>query len=329
MVDPVMAAGAAAVGAGAVGALAAVSAPLTKLVETVSAGLGRMYEPTHIRRLARAEGEKLVILAKASTEVTEVQQRAAERWLAVEGRRQLNIEAIADKAAKELPDSVNERPVDGGWAAKFFDECKDVSDEDMQSLWARLLAGEVANPGSYSIRTMRVLAGLSPAEASKFSVLCSFVVHGATTSPFFMRERESFFSERGLHFATMQELEAAGLVQRESPGLVLRGLKGPLSLFPCGDGPALVGRRPLLLDVPCDVELGTVSLTRAGLELVQLWRGSADVEHLQWLQTKFTHGGWATDLVPLVLTETGHRRYQFPAWWDEYWAARSSPKPTA
>ena len=33
------------------------SEPLTKLVETVSCGVGKLYEPTHIRRLAKAKAE--------------------------------------------------------------------------------------------------------------------------------------------------------------------------------------------------------------------------------------------------------------------------------
>src|SRR6218665_3019181 len=147
MVDPVAA-------GGVVGALAAASPALTKLIETVSAGLGRVYEPTHQRRMAKAEGDRMVILANAANEVSDLQRRAAERWLAVESIRQQNIEAIADKAGSELPATVGEAPVEPGWTAKFFDSCKDVSQEDMQSMWARLLAGEVTTPGSYSLRTL-------------------------------------------------------------------------------------------------------------------------------------------------------------------------------
>jgi hypothetical protein len=120
MADPVAAGGVA-------GALAAVSAPLTKLVETVSAGLGRVYEPMHQRRMAKAEGDRMVILANAATEVTDIQRRAADRWLAVETIRQQNIEAIADKASRELPETVVDAPGPGGShyaPCRFLQRCR-------------------------------------------------------------------------------------------------------------------------------------------------------------------------------------------------------------
>ncbi|MBQ0932654.1 DUF2806 domain-containing protein [Ideonella alba] len=324
--DPIIAAGAA--GAGVVGALAAVSTPLTKLVETVSAGLGRVYEPTHVRRLARAEGDKMVVLAKAGIEVSEIQQRAAERWLAVEGQRQLNIEAVADKATKELPSSVSDKPVDAGWAARFFDECKDVSDEEMQSMWARLLAGEVAQPGTYSLRTLRVLGTLSQHEASNFGLLCSMTVLGASMTPFFLMERQGFFDDQGLRFNVIQQLEAAGLVQREPLGLVVKGRTGPLILTPLGDGPILAGMRHLP-DIPFDIEVGTVSFTQAGQEIAGLWKGAANAQHLDWIQVRLTGQGWRMESHQPTLLEGGGKSFDLPEFIKDYWASKNQPPDSA
>lgn len=40
------------------------SEPVTKLVDTVSSGVGILYEPTRIRRKARAEADAAIILAR-------------------------------------------------------------------------------------------------------------------------------------------------------------------------------------------------------------------------------------------------------------------------
>jgi len=303
MADPVAAGGIA-------GAIAAASAPLTKLVETVSAGLGRVYEPTHQRRMARAEGDKMVILANAANEVTDLQRRAAERWLAVESIRQQNIEAIADKAGRELPPTVGESPVEPSWTAKFFDSCKDVSQEEMQTLWARLLAGEVAAPGSFSLRTLQVLATLSPAEARLFDVLCSLVMH--ENGPFIFEDRKDFLQAKGLGFSARQLLAQAGLIQVHSQGVQRLRHRGALILFPIGEGPLLAGLTGTP-DLPTNYELGTVTLTQAGTELSRLWRGDIDLEHVDWLLAKFLSNGWRMAKVSRERTSEGiHRTGMYP-----------------
>lgn len=85
----------------------------------------------------------------------------------VEQKRLNNIKQVTELAMKALPEhkDVSDEPVDPDWFARFFDNVKDVSQEDMQKLWAKLLAGEVAQPGKFSLRTLDVLRNLSSAEA--------------------------------------------------------------------------------------------------------------------------------------------------------------------
>lgn len=289
---------------GLAGALSAASAPLTKLVETVSAGLGRVYEPTHLRRMAKAESDKMVVLANAAVEVSDIQRRAADRWLAVEAIRQNNIEAIADKAGSELPASVGDVPVEQGWAAKFFDSCKDVSQEEMQSLWARLLAGEVAAPGSFSLRTLQVLAMLSSAEAKLFDAFCSLAT---SDGPYIFAEREDFLRAKGLGFSQRQLLVQAGLIEVHTLGVHRMGHIGALFVSPADQGPLLVGlfQTPT---VPINFELGTVLFTQAGAELSRLWRGTIDMEHVDWLLQRFQARGWRMAKVTREKTEEGTER---------------------
>jgi hypothetical protein len=140
----------------------------TKLVESVSRGMGKLYEPTGIVRKAKAEAEASLILAQADIDKHELAMRAAQRWVNSEMRRQANIEAIANKAVKELPETVNSEPVSEDWMAQFFDGCQDVGEEEMQKLWARVLAGEVAKPGAFSRRTLQTLKMFDRSDAQLF-----------------------------------------------------------------------------------------------------------------------------------------------------------------
>jgi hypothetical protein len=124
-------------------------APLSKLIETVGSAVGVLYEPTRIVKRAKAEVIASKIKAEGDIELQQLAARAEERLNHVELRRQKNIEAIVSEAAKALPESVSEEKVDEDWTAFFFFEnCKDVSNEEMQLLWAKVLAGKVAQPGS-------------------------------------------------------------------------------------------------------------------------------------------------------------------------------------
>ncbi len=105
-------------------------------------------------------------------EETQVQLRLDHQ----EQRRQGNMRAIVACAIDEAGNGdAPSQDVDDDWTARFFDHAKDVSNEDMQNLWAKVLAGEVRRPGRFSLRTLDILKNLSPDEARHFADLAAFV----------------------------------------------------------------------------------------------------------------------------------------------------------
>ena len=94
-----------------------------------------------------------------------------------ENKRQANIEAVVREAAEELEGKeVLDHEVDHDWTARFFNDVQDVSSEEMQRLWAKVLAGEVERPGSTSIRTLSILKHLDKAVADSFRALSSMCI---------------------------------------------------------------------------------------------------------------------------------------------------------
>lgn len=96
------------------------------------------------------------------------------RVLYQEEKRQRNIQEVLQKAADgatgtEVPD----HEPDHDWTARFFNSVQDVSSEEMQTLWAKILAGEVERPGSTSTRTLSILRDLDQSTANLFRTLCS------------------------------------------------------------------------------------------------------------------------------------------------------------
>lgn len=173
------------------------SDPLSKLLETVSGGIGKVYEPIHIKRMAKAKAEELKLISAAvsdnitlptiyengkitvdSTNFEELMKRTQERFLFQELSKQSNIDAVVTKAYTELEkeEAVSDIPVDKDWTSRFFDSVANVSNEEMQDLWAKILAGEVKQPGSFSLRTLDTIKNLTQNEAQAYKKLAPLVM---------------------------------------------------------------------------------------------------------------------------------------------------------
>ena len=88
-----------------------------------------------------------------------------------------NFETIVVKASsmvkEDKEDAVIDKLPDDNWIASFCDSAKDISREEIQELWARVLAREIQNPDSVSIRTLAILKTLDTKTARLFETLCS------------------------------------------------------------------------------------------------------------------------------------------------------------
>ncbi len=68
-------------------------------------------------------------------------------------------------------------PVDSTWQHHWQSGAGRVGadDEERRTWWARLLAGEIQQPGTFSLRTLSVMNTLSRGEAQLFTEVCSYV----------------------------------------------------------------------------------------------------------------------------------------------------------
>ena len=153
--------------------LVQLAAPLTKFMDVVSRGIGTCYEPYGTVRQAKADADAILILTKADIEKQELLYRAAVRLRHTETQRQKNIESVVEVAKQALPSSVSDDPVDQDWINHFFDGVKDVSSEDLQELWGRILAGEVTSPGRFTRRLVEFLKTIERNEAEMLTALFS------------------------------------------------------------------------------------------------------------------------------------------------------------
>ena len=193
---------------------------LSKLTETVASAIGAASESTLITRRAKANSQASMIEARGKIAVRKLEYQAARqlasqasRRLAFqETRRQKNINAIVALASQQHTECVSEGPVDADWVNQFFEDCKDISNEDMQNLLGKILANEVVKPGSFSRRTLGVVRYLSSDDVKAFTRLVSLCWSQDHRDRFAMYAHDGFLSRYGISNDDLLALQSAGLI---------------------------------------------------------------------------------------------------------------------
>ena len=154
--------------------VSSLSKPASTLIEKISDAVGAVFEPRQIRRIAKAKADAAITTAHADIEITDLHRRAARRWVEEEAHNQQCMEQIAAKTIPQLKENASPHLMEKDWIVNFFDKSRIISDDEMQNLWSRVLAGEANYPGTYSKRTINFLAGIDKRDAECFSRMCRF-----------------------------------------------------------------------------------------------------------------------------------------------------------
>lgn len=187
---------------------------IEKLLDYTASGIGTVAGPIFLPWQAFLEGKARRISAKTDADVRSIQakseadslsiiadaQAEARRFLTTtdahvsgtaditrdsvvqhiefQGMKRLaNSKDIVAGAADALGDKeVTDHEPDPDWTARFFDYAQDVSSEGLKSIWARILAGEVENPGRTSLRTLSALRDMTQRDAEIFHDMMQYVL---------------------------------------------------------------------------------------------------------------------------------------------------------
>ena len=226
--------------------------PLEKLIDYTASGIGSVahsiltpfLSPWQAKQQAQAdaiaaEGQARTLLIQADAQATaqkmlisedadvtgelEIAEAVTQRIQFQERKRLLNVQSVVAQAADELGDAlVKDSEPDHDWTARFFNDVQDVSSEQMQLLWARVLAGEVRRRGSTTLRTLGILKNLDQATADHFRTLCSLclffyipdsrIADDARVCSLGGNAAQNCLADYGLDFGTLNRLNEHGLV---------------------------------------------------------------------------------------------------------------------
>ena len=287
-----------------------------KLLDYVASGMGAVAGPLLSNWRARNEGRARLTAARFDADVRRIESESRSESLGIiaeaqakarrvidssvdsgrgiakitrddiiqsiefQGRKRFaNVASVVEEAAEELRDKeVSNHEPDHDWTARFFDCVQDVSSEDMQKLWARILAGEVESPGRTSLRTLDTLRNMTKRDAEVFKDICSLVIDDSFV--FFdklAQNRDPFVLKRLL------QIQECRLINIQPDLMISYTWNGKtlLILSYC--------RSSILIErgknASNNLEIPQMPLTAAGRELCQLIPNTFQLDYLRGIST--------------------------------------------
>lgn len=261
--------------------------PLVKFFDIVARGVGKMYEPTHLKRMAKAKVKEIDLISEAitnnlelpieydkgdisidSTSINNLIERTGKRFLYQELKKQQNLESIVVNAYKELQsiDNISSEPLDDDWIFNFFNFAGDVSVEEMQEIWGKILVGEIKKPNTYSLRTLNTLKNLSQEEAKLFQKLSQFIIKDSGGNPYIFND---LIIRESVSYNELLKLEDCGLMN----------LNGFTTLN-CDEGEHLLYTEEVVAILEDRIEISVYNFTESGKQLLTLFDIKSNLEYV-------------------------------------------------
>jgi len=277
-------------------------APATKLIDAVTAAIGKAYEPRYVRKMADARAYEIKMIgdeirnnsdlpivfdSKGSysidtSDYDSLVKRTGKRIAYQEVVKQENIETIVDQAYDSIKDikTGGEGEISKEWMNRFINFAGDISTESMQELWSKVLAGEVVQPRSFSLRTLDCLRNMDTYDARLFETVCTLIIDNK-----FIINDDEFLNERGITYNSILELDESGLLN--SLGTISSersvGTKQKV-IFDFGEY-ILLGKAK---EKESKIFIQEYPLTRVGCEISKIASVKHDIEVIKQICARFT-----------------------------------------
>ena len=144
-----------------------------------------------------------------------------------------------------------------------------VDDDERRTWWARLLAGEIQQPGTFSLRTMAVMDTLSTREAELFARLCDYLWNPIKLTLILPSKESTLWKP---DFREVDTMESAGLI-RSNPAAsyAIIASDAPNGALPVG----MVFGNSLFIVTGAEgaklsLRAGNLHLTNVGVEMYKL-----------------------------------------------------------
>ncbi len=159
----------------------AITAANTKITEAVTDQIIQQMKvpPEYAQIAVKKHMEKIIGEQLNLDKISAIAVNELKSEKTISSTTQDTSEPIKDQSADSTNQEGNaseEKTISDVWLNNFETVARPQSTENMQILFGRILAGEINQPGSYSIRTIKALVELDQDAAVLFKKLCSLCV---------------------------------------------------------------------------------------------------------------------------------------------------------
>jgi hypothetical protein len=292
--------------------LAGLSKPLTRLIEVISKGVGSVTAPYLTRKNAEAKAHEIRVISDALDDVAqqnnltvgykdgeiELWKKPEDQTLVLEEKliehrsefrvdyqarkEQSNIESVTSTAALELAsdESVASELPDDDWVTRFFKYAQDISSEQMQDLWGRILAGEIRRPGTFSLRTLDFVRNMTRQDAELLERIGKLAITWAGTAFVDARDTAWLEADRNISLGLLFHLAELDLLYPTTLALpVFREQSIDKEYFFLGERILVVERG----DIAEEIQFNVWKFTTTGMELLPLVLPHNDDTYLERL----------------------------------------------
>lgn len=124
----------------------------------------------------------------------------------------LHVAELADQVFKhDYQNKADEnQKYDFDWYMRFYDIVGNISDEEMQALWARILAGEIHRKGTYSLQLLDILKNFTQKQAELFNKVCSHCF--ISEDNVYIPNDNEYLQFANITYQDILDLDALGLI---------------------------------------------------------------------------------------------------------------------
>lgn len=207
---------------------------------------------------------------------------------------------IAEEVLISTPsEQISDEELNTDWFTSWLDNAEKITAEETRYIWGKILAGEIAQPGSFSIRTLNVLKNLSMNDAMAFQKLASVISQDYC----FRAVVTGLLS----HYITPQEImlmEEAGLLDNTSDNARTLSLSSNSS--DCYKVALKMGKKALELSSNRPLPTPTfaiLKLTTAGTELLPFAFTEFNDNYIEKCKEYFTQQGFTVRVATIEREE--------------------------
>lgn len=253
------------------------------LINKVAAATGYMFIP-HGRRKDKEEAIDYLIDEIKNNDKMPLYLKAA----SISNARRLlkkysNQQDILYESMKYLDDNARPESLDDDWLVNFMEKAGNISNKDIQSIYAKILAEEASKPGMISRNLINTIAVMDHELADAFRRLSKAIVYLQGDNGEEPEIVLPIHEEKGKYHQIISFMD---LVNLTSIGLVEYAVSfGSAYIWDVKEATVRYGdERFILRSQNNKIPIGDVNLTRSGIELSKIIVSEVDATYLSQIK---------------------------------------------